>query len=152
MTRKENIMNGQIKAEILHNLEVRKNIKSLFDGLKSDSNKDLTSVDSILLEVKISSLIDGSIEDIWFYLFYLQHTGYLSFDELSHIYESLKNVKSDLVDDSKGLAKLIKNIQDKIDPKDVKNSIKKLEEPKDIYEKYIIQRALFKFGCFIDLD
>lgn len=145
-------MNGQIKAEILHNLEVRKNIKSLFDDLKSDSNKDLTSVDSILLEVKISSLIDGSIEDIWFYLFYLQHTGYLSFDELSHIYESLKNVKSDLVDDSKGLAKLIKNIQDKIDPKDVKNSIKKLEEPKDIYEKYIIQRALFKFGCFIDLD
>ena len=114
-------MNGQIKAEILHNLEVRKNMKSLFDGLKSDSNKDLTSVDSILLEVKFSSLIDGSIEDIWFYLFYLQHTGYLSLDELSHIYESLKNVKSDLVDDSKGLAKLIKNIQDKIDPKDVKN-------------------------------
>lgn len=145
-------MNDRIKSEILHNLEVRKNMKSLFDGLKSDSNKDLTSVDSILLEVKFSSLIDGSIEDIWFYLFYLQHIGYLSLDELSHTYGSLKNVAPDLVDDSKGLDKLIKNIQDKIDPKDVKNSIKKLEEPKDIYEKYIIQRALFKFDCFIDLD
>lgn len=73
-------------------------------------------------------------------------------DELSHIYGSLKNVAPDLVDDSKGLAKLIKNIQDKINPKDVKNSIKKLEVPKGIYEKYIIQRALFKFDCLIDLD
>lgn len=145
-------MNDQIKAEILHNLEIRKDIKSLFDSLKSDLNKDLTSIDSILLETKFSSLIDGSIEDIWVYLFYLQHIGYLSLDELSHIYGSLKNVAPDLVDDSKDLAKLIKNIQDKIDPKDVKNSIKKLEEPKDIYEKYIIQRALFKFDCFIDLD
>ena len=34
----------------------------------------------------------------------------------------------------------------------ISQSIKKLEEPKDIYEKYIIQRALFKFDCFIDLD
>ena len=42
-------MNGQIKAEILHNLEIRKDIKSLFDSLKSDLNKDLTSIDSILL-------------------------------------------------------------------------------------------------------
>lgn len=83
-------MNGQIKAEILHNLEIRKDIKSLFDSLKSDLNKDLTSIDSILLETKFSSLIDGSIEDIWVYLFYLQHIGYLSLDELSHTYGSLK--------------------------------------------------------------
>ena len=145
-------MNDQIKAEILHNLEIRKDIKSLFDSLKSDLNKDLTSIDSILLETKFSSLIDGSIEDIWVYLFYLQHIGYLSLDELSHIYGSLKNIAPDLVDDSKDLAKLIKNIQDKIDPKDVESSINKLEEPKDIYEKYVYQRALFKFDYIIDLE
>lgn len=30
-------MNASIKDEILHNLEVRKDLKKLFDGLKSDS-------------------------------------------------------------------------------------------------------------------
>jgi len=145
-------MNASIKDEILHNLEVRKDLKKLFDGLKSDSKKSLTRVDPDLIEIKFSSLIDGSIEDIWYYLFYLNHTGYLSFDELNHLVTPLKNAEPDLITDSKGLVKLIKSIQDKVDPDNVESSINKLEEPKDIYEKYIYQRALFKFDYIIDLE
>lgn len=138
-------MNESIKAEILHNLEVRKDLKKLFDTLKSDSNEPLTRVDPDLIGIKFSSLIDGSIEDIWYYLFYLNYTGYLTFDELNHLITPLENAEPDLVTDSKELAKLIKSIQDKVDPDNVETSITKLEEPKDTYEKYIYQRALFKF-------
>ena len=138
-------MNESIKAEILHNLEVRKDLKKLFDTLKSDSNEPLTRVAPDLIEIKFSSLIDGSIEDIWYYLFYLNYTGYLTFDELNHLVTPLENAEPDLVTDSKELAKLIKSIQDKVDPDNVETSITKLEEPKDTYEKYIYQRALFKF-------
>lgn len=145
-------MNERIKDEIMHNLEVRKDLKSLFDGLRSDSNKPLTTVEPELIEIKFSSLIDGSMEDIWCYLFYLNHTGYLSFDELTHLLDPLQNCEDDLVTDSKGLSKLIKSVQDKIDPDNVESSITKLEEPKDIYERYICQRALFEFDCIIDLE
>ncbi len=145
-------MNESIKAEILHNLEVRKDLRAIFDSLKSDSNKPLTSVDLKIIEKKFSSLIDGSIEDIWDYLLYLHHTDYLNFDELNHLVTSLLNVESDLVRGSKGLTKLIKSIQNKVDPDNVESSINKLEEPKDIYEKYVYQRALFKFDYLIDLD
>ena len=102
-------------------------------------------MDPDLIEIKFSSLIDGSIEDIWYYLFYLNYTGYLTFDELNHLVTPLENAEPDLVTDSKELAKLIKSIQDKVDPDNVETSITKLEEPKDTYEKYIYQRALFKF-------
>lgn len=145
-------MNESIKAEILHNLEVRKDLKKLFDTLKSDSNEPLTRVYPDLIKIKFSSLIDGSIEDIWYYLFYLSHTGYLTFDELNHLVTPLENAEPDLVTDSKELAKLIKSIQDKVDPDNVESSINILEEPKDIYEKYIYQRALFKFDYIIDLE
>ena len=62
-------MNKAIKNEILHNLEVRKDLKSLFDRFKKGSNKSLTSIDAALMEIKFSSIVDGSIDDIWCYLF-----------------------------------------------------------------------------------
>ena len=145
-------MNKAIKNEILHNLEVRKDLKSLFDRFKKGSNKSLTSIDAALMEIKFSSIVDGSIDDIWCYLFYLNHVGYLSLDEVSHLIDPLKNAESDLNADSEGLDEMIEEVRGKIDPNNVEDSVSKLEKPKDIYERYILQRALFQFDYIVDLD
>ena len=145
-------MNKAIKNEILHNLEVRKDLKSLFDRFKKGSNKSLTSIDAALMEIKFSSIVDGSIDDIWCYLFYLNHVGYLSLDEVSHLIDPLKNAESDLYADSEGLDEMIEEVRGKIDQNNVEDSVSKLEKPKDIYERYILQRALFQFDYIVDLD
>lgn len=145
-------MNKAIKNEILHNLEVRKDLKSLFDRFKKGSNKSLTSIDAALMEIKFSSIVDGSIDDIWCYLFYLNHVGYLSLDEVSHLIDPLKKAESDLYADSEGLDEMIEEVRGKIDPNNVEDSVSKLEKPKDIYERYILQRALFQFDYIVDLD
>lgn len=145
-------MNKAIKNEILHNLEVRKDFKSLFDRFKKGSNKSLTSIDAALMEIKFSSIVDGSIDDIWCYLFYLNHVGYLSLDEVSHLIDPLKKAESDLYADSEGLDEMIEEVRGKIDPNNVEDSVSKLEKPKDIYERYILQRALFQFDYIVDLD
>ncbi len=145
-------MNKAIKNEILHNLEVRKDLKLLFDRFKKGSNKSLTSIDAALMEIKFSSIVDGSIDDIWCYLFYLNHVGYLSLDEVSHLIDPLKKAESDLYADSEGLDEMIEEVRGKIDPNNVEDSVSKLEKPKDIYERYILQRALFQFDYIVDLD
>lgn len=145
-------MNKAIKNEILHNLEVRKDLKSLFDCFKKGSNKSLTSIDAALMEIKFSSIVDGSIDDIWCYLIHLIQVGYLSLDEVSHLIDPLKTAESDLYADSEGLDEMIEEVRGKIDPNNVEDSVSKLEKPKDIYERYILQRALFRFDYIIDLD
>lgn len=112
----------------------------------------MTSIDAALMEIKFSSIVDGSIDDIWCYLFYLNHVGYLSLDEVSHLIDPLKNAESDLYADSEGLDEMIEEVRGKIDPNNVEDSVSKLEKPKDIYERYILQRALFQFAYIVDLD
>ena len=86
-------------------------MKSLFDRFKKGSNKSLTSIDAALMEIKFSSIVDGSIDDIWCYLFFLNHVGYLSLDEVSHLIDPLKNAESDLYADSEGLDEMIEELE-----------------------------------------
>lgn len=47
---------------------------------------------------------------------------------------------------------MTEEVRGKIDPNNVEDSVSKLEKPKDIYERYILQRALFQFDYIVDLD
>lgn len=145
-------MNKKINDEINNNLYVRKDLKNLFDNLKSCSNGSLLDVNPNLFYIKFSTIFDGSFDDIFCYLFYLEHSNYLSIDELKHLIEPLKEAKEELLSDSKELSKKIESISAKINPNDIEKSINELSEPKNIYERYILQRALFEFDCFIDLQ
>lgn len=144
-------MNKKIIDEINNNLYVREDLKNLFANLKSSSNGSLLDVNPNLFYIKFSTIFDDSFDDIFYYLFYLKHSKFLSIDELKHLIEPLKEANDELLSDSKELSKKIESISVKINSNDIEKSINELSEPKNIYERYILQRALFEFDCFINL-
>lgn len=146
-------MTEELKKEIRNNIKNRVNLRSLFINIKRDSyNGTLLSLNQSLYELKFSSLINGNIEDIWFYLHYLYHTNVINLEELSYLIEPLKKSEPYLIQsDSIELNKLILDFDSKIDKEDLLGSIKTLIDPKDNYKNYVLQRTLFKYNYYLDL-
>lgn len=146
-------MTEELKNEIRNNIKNRVNLRSLLVNIKRDSyNGTLLSLNQSLYELKFSSLINGNIEDIWFYLHYLYHTNVINLEELSYLIEPLKKSEPYLIQsDSIELNKLILDFDSKIDKEDLLGSINTLIDPKDNYKNYVLQRTLFKYNYYLDL-
>lgn len=147
-------MNEEVIKEIDHNLYIRFDLKTVFDGFKS-KYRSLTNVNPMLVELKFDFIDKGVYEDIELFLFYLKSISYLSFSELRYAIKALDNSDKEYFrKDSEELNTLINNVSEKLKTIDLNKNdeINKLYVAcKNRYERYLLQRALFREDVMIGM-